>query len=77
MIICNNCATENPDRNYYCRYCGNPIKDGREGRVKILQERYKYLLDLYIVEDNTNDKDYFEAYRAKWNIDDNIDEGEK
>ena len=58
MVFCTNCKTENPERNYYCKYCGLPLKNGREGR-------YDYLLDLDIVEDNSNDKDYFGSYTAK------------
>ena len=65
MVFCTNCKTENPERNYYCKYCGLPLKNGREGRVKKLKERYYYLLDLDIVEDNSNDKDYFGSYTAK------------
>lgn len=67
-MICEKCNTENPNRNYYCKYCGEPLKKGREGKVKKLNVRYDYLLDLSIVEDNTNDKDYYEAYRSKQKV---------
>lgn len=65
MIKCENCGIENPNRNYYCSYCAKPLKNGREGKMKKLNKKYDYLLDLSIVEDNTNDKDYFGAYRSK------------
>ena len=57
MAKCPHCGTENLDRNYYCQWCSKPMKDGREGKVKKLKERYNYLLDLSIVEDNSNDVD--------------------
>ena len=65
MAICGNCKTENPERNYYCKWCGTPLKEGREGKVKKLKNRYDYLLDLSIVEDNSNDKDYYGSYNSK------------
>ena len=65
MAICANCKTENPERNYYCKWCGVALKDGKAGHVKKLQKRYDYLLDLSIVEDNSNDKDYYGAYNSK------------
>ncbi|MBR3599766.1 MAG: zinc-ribbon domain-containing protein [Lachnospiraceae bacterium] len=27
MIKCEHCGTENDDRNYYCGWCGNLIKE--------------------------------------------------
>ena len=43
MAICANCKTENPERNYYCKWCGVALKDGKAGHVKKLQKRYDYL----------------------------------
>ena len=38
MIVCEKCKSENPDRNYYCRWCGEVIKERVEdGKL------YKYL----------------------------------
>ena len=65
MAKCPHCSTENAERDYYCQWCGKSMKEGREGKVKKLKERYNYLLDLSIVEDNSNDVDYFGPYNSK------------
>lgn len=65
MQICPNCGKENQDRNYYCYWCNSSLKHQEKVKPKKLHERYDYLLDLEIVEDNSNDIDFFNAYRSK------------
>jgi hypothetical protein len=67
MIICEKCKSENPERNYYCRWCGEVIKERVEdGAVrKPLNDRFNYLLDLEIIDEKSEDKDVYAPYRCK------------
>ena len=64
-MICPNCGRENIDRNYYCSWCDTPLKNKGAAKPKKLKERYNYLLDLDVVEENTNEKDYYGTYKSK------------
>lgn len=63
-MICPNCHKENIERNYYCYWCGNVLKE-RAAKAKKLKDRYTYLLDLPIVTDSSNDKGGYKSYRSK------------
>ena len=63
MIKCEHCGTENDDRNYYCGWCGNLIKEMLVS--KKYTEKYNYLFNLEIVEDDSRDIDNYAPYRSK------------
>lgn len=64
---CPNCKTENSDRNYYCTWCKTELKEKSMDTTKnkTHYKRQNYLLNLDIVEDDSNDKDSFISYRSK------------
>lgn len=66
---CTNCLKENPERNYYCTYCGYNLKNLSMNKNKTLNrklnERYKYVLHIEALEDSSRDIDYFLPYRSK------------
>ena len=61
---CPFCQMENESRNYYCKWCEKPLKDTDGSRKKKFGERHNYLLTLDVVEDNSNDKDFFGVYKS-------------
>lgn len=67
MIICQKCKSENPDRNYYCCWCGETIKErmDEEHFRKPMNDRFNYLLDLEIIDEKSEDKDVYAPYRSK------------
>lgn len=62
---CTNCLRENPERNYYCGYCGYNLKGLPTGKYKRDNERVKFVLNIEVLEDNSKDIDYFLPYRSK------------
>lgn len=67
MIICEKCKSENSDRNYYCRWCGEPIKErmDEEHLRKPMSDRFNYLVDLNIIDEQSEEKDVYAPYRCK------------
>ena len=64
MLECPNCKTKNNERNYYCNWCGAILRENA-GKSKKLKEKYDYLFNLPIVEDDSRDIDSFAPYRSK------------
>ena len=62
---CPFCQVENEDRNYYCKWCEKPLKSTGGSRNKKYKDKFKYLLTLNVVEDDSNDRDYFESYNSR------------
>lgn len=65
MVKCVKCGTENTERNYYCSWCGECLKEKGAGKTKKLKDKFNYLFDLDIVEDDTNDVDHYGSYKSK------------
>ncbi len=67
MILCLKCNSENSDRSYYCKYCGEPLKLGA-GTKKRVKDRFKYVDNVEV--DISDFIDYFDAYRPKRVVED-------
>ena len=65
MVVCPNCKRENDDRNYYCSWCDTPLKNKGKVKQKKINERYNYLIDLDVIDEQIPEKDYFGTYNSK------------
>jgi predicted amidophosphoribosyltransferase len=65
MVVCPNCKRENDERNYYCSWCDSPLKHSGKVKQKKLKERYNYLIDLNVIDEQIPEKDYFSTYNSK------------
>lgn len=64
-ITCLVCGKKNSSRNYYCYYCGTLLKE-KKGVPQKTKERCKYILNLTMIDDNSEVKaNSFTPYHSK------------